>query len=116
MISPVTRHLPTQDNTNIYQNQTYIHASSANRTHEPSVWAGENSSFLRQGGHYDRLELVHALKALFFKIYFNIIPPSTLTFKASSLRVIIDVITSCKTCKDVGVANISLLPDDNSVS
>jgi hypothetical protein len=31
-----------------------IHVSSGNRTHDPSVWAGEDSSCLRPRGHYDR--------------------------------------------------------------
>jgi hypothetical protein len=32
---------------------TDIHASSGIRTHDLSVWAGENSSYLRRLGHYD---------------------------------------------------------------
>jgi hypothetical protein len=37
VISPVARHLPTQDNINIEEPLTDIHASSGIRTHDPSV-------------------------------------------------------------------------------
>jgi hypothetical protein len=37
VISPVARPLPTQDNTNIEEARIDIHASSAIRTHDPSV-------------------------------------------------------------------------------
>jgi hypothetical protein len=31
-----------------------MHASSGIRTHDPSVWAGEDVSYIRQRGHFDR--------------------------------------------------------------
>jgi hypothetical protein len=34
---PVARPLPTQDNKNIEERRTYIHASSGIRTNDPSV-------------------------------------------------------------------------------
>jgi hypothetical protein len=34
---------------------TDIHASSGIRTHDPSVWAGEDSSCLRLSGHCGRV-------------------------------------------------------------
>jgi hypothetical protein len=37
VIGPVTRPLPTQDNTNTEETRTDIHASSRIRTHDPSV-------------------------------------------------------------------------------
>jgi hypothetical protein len=44
VISPVARPLPTQNNTNIEETRTDIHASSGIRTHGLSVWAGEDIS------------------------------------------------------------------------
>jgi hypothetical protein len=46
---PVSRPLPTHRTT-----QTDIHVSSGIRTHDPSVWAGEDGSCLRLHGHCDR--------------------------------------------------------------
>jgi hypothetical protein len=40
VISPVTRPLPKQDNTNKEETRTDIHASSEIPTHDPSVQAG----------------------------------------------------------------------------
>jgi hypothetical protein len=45
----------TQDNTNTEQTDTNIHASSGIRTHDLSVGAGEDSSWLRYRGHCVRL-------------------------------------------------------------
>jgi hypothetical protein len=53
-ISPVARHLSTQDNTNIEEMRTDFHAFSGNPTHDPRVWAGEHTSCLIPGGHCDR--------------------------------------------------------------
>jgi hypothetical protein len=50
-ISPVTRLLPTEDNTNTEETRTDIHASSGIRSHDPSVWGGEDISCLRPRGH-----------------------------------------------------------------
>jgi hypothetical protein len=44
----------TQNNTNTEQTHTDIHALSGIRTHDPSVRASEDSSFLRLRGHCDR--------------------------------------------------------------
>jgi hypothetical protein len=41
VISPSSRSLITQDNTNTEEMRTNIHASSGFRTHKPSVWSGE---------------------------------------------------------------------------
>jgi hypothetical protein len=38
----------------INAHNTDIHALRGIRTHDPSVWAGEDSSCLRPPGHYDR--------------------------------------------------------------
>jgi hypothetical protein len=46
---PDARSLPIQSNTN-----TDIHASSRIRTHDPSVWGGENNACLWERGHCDR--------------------------------------------------------------
>jgi hypothetical protein len=48
------RYLYTHDNTNTEQTHTDIHDSSGVRTHDASVWAGEDSSCLRPRGHCDR--------------------------------------------------------------
>jgi hypothetical protein len=48
-----------------------IHASSGIRTHDPSVWAGEDSSCLRPPGHCDRLHHVcSTLKCPCFLVIF----------------------------------------------
>jgi hypothetical protein len=54
-ISPVARPLPTQDNTNTEETQTYIHASNSIQTHDPSVPAGKDFSWLRPHDCYERL-------------------------------------------------------------
>jgi hypothetical protein len=54
VISPVVRPLPAQDHTNTEETRTDIHASSGIRTHDPSVRAGEDISWLRPHGHCDR--------------------------------------------------------------
>jgi hypothetical protein len=54
VISPVARPLPTQDNRNTEETRTDIHDLSRIRTHERSVWAGEDISCLRPRGHCDR--------------------------------------------------------------
>jgi hypothetical protein len=46
----------TQNNTNIEQTHTDIHALSEIRTHDPSVRASEDSSCPRPRGHCDRLK------------------------------------------------------------
>jgi hypothetical protein len=46
VISPGARLLPTQDSTNTEETRTDIHASSWIRTHDHSVWAGEDRSDL----------------------------------------------------------------------
>jgi hypothetical protein len=58
VIRPVPRPLPTQ-NTNIFVEgtRTDIYACSGIRTHDPSVWAGEDISCLRPRGHCDRLAM-----------------------------------------------------------
>jgi hypothetical protein len=61
VISPVARPLPTQDNTNTEETRTNIHASSEIRTHDPSVWTGEDTSCLGPLDHYDRQTLIHFL-------------------------------------------------------
>jgi hypothetical protein len=48
---PYARPLPTQDNTT---KKKRGHASSGNRTHDPSVRAVEDSACLRQRGHWGR--------------------------------------------------------------
>jgi hypothetical protein len=53
-ISSVERPLPTQDNTDTEETRTDIHASSGSRNHDPSVWVGEDISYLRPRGHCDR--------------------------------------------------------------
>jgi hypothetical protein len=45
----------TQKNTNTVKTLTDIHVLSGIRTHDPSVRACENGSFLRPRGHSDRL-------------------------------------------------------------
>jgi hypothetical protein len=52
---PVAEQLPTQDNTNREKKQTYIHASSEIRTHDPSVQASKDILCLRTRGLCDRL-------------------------------------------------------------
>jgi hypothetical protein len=52
---PVARLLRTQDNTN--RINTNVHALSGIRTHDPSVWVGEDISCLRPCGDHDRCEL-----------------------------------------------------------
>jgi hypothetical protein len=42
VVSPVARPLPSQSNTNTEETRTHIHASSGIRTHDPSVWAGDD--------------------------------------------------------------------------
>jgi hypothetical protein len=54
---PAARLLPTQDNTN-------IHSSSGIPTNDPSVWAGEDSSWLRRCGHCDRQITLNKTKIL----------------------------------------------------
>jgi hypothetical protein len=44
----------THDSTDTEKTHTDIHASGGIRTHDPSVWAGEDSSCLRPSGHCDR--------------------------------------------------------------
>jgi hypothetical protein len=44
----------TQNSTNTEYTHTDIHASSGIRTHDPNVWAGEDSPCLRSCGHCDR--------------------------------------------------------------
>jgi hypothetical protein len=44
----------TQNSTDTEQTHTNIHASSGIRTHDPNVWAGEDSSCLRLRIHWDR--------------------------------------------------------------
>jgi hypothetical protein len=41
-ISPVAMSLPTQDNTNTGETRTDMHVSNGIRTHDPSIWAGDN--------------------------------------------------------------------------
>jgi hypothetical protein len=53
---PTARLPPTQDNTHT-QNKCDIHASNGIRTHDPSVWAVEDSSSLRSRGHCDRRQI-----------------------------------------------------------
>jgi hypothetical protein len=48
----------TQNNTNTVYTHIDIHASSGIRSHDPSVWASEDSSCLRPRGHCDRLTSV----------------------------------------------------------
>jgi hypothetical protein len=50
----VARPLPAHDSINTKWTQTDIHASSGIRTHDPRIWAGEDSSCLRSRGHCDR--------------------------------------------------------------
>jgi hypothetical protein len=45
-----------EDSTNTEKTHTDIHASSGIWTHDPSVWAGEDSSCLRPLGHCDWLQ------------------------------------------------------------
>jgi hypothetical protein len=52
---PIGRPLPTRRTAETEKMHTDIHASSGNRTHGPSVWAGEGSSCLRPRRHCDRL-------------------------------------------------------------
>jgi hypothetical protein len=52
----------TQDSTDIEYTHTDIHASSGIRTHNPSVLAGEDNSFLRPRGHCDRHRNIRELK------------------------------------------------------
>jgi hypothetical protein len=47
----------TQDNINTEETGTGIHASSGIRTHDPSIWAGENVSCLGRRGHCDQRRL-----------------------------------------------------------
>jgi hypothetical protein len=50
-----------------------IHALSGIRTHDPSFRASEDSSYLRQGGHYDRLIIIiHVIITKIVKIYFKL--------------------------------------------
>jgi hypothetical protein len=51
---PVARPLHTRDNTNREETGTDIHASSGNRSQNPSAHAGEDISCLRPRGHCDR--------------------------------------------------------------
>jgi hypothetical protein len=57
VINPVTRPLPTQNNTNIEEECTDIHASSGIWIYDPIVWADEDILYLRPRGHRDRLIL-----------------------------------------------------------
>jgi hypothetical protein len=51
---PVARPLPTHRTAQTQNKRTDMHISSGIRTHDFSVWAGENSSCLRPSGHYDQ--------------------------------------------------------------
>jgi hypothetical protein len=50
-VSSVTRLLPTQDKTNTEETRAYIHVSSGIQTHNPSVKASEDISWLRRHGY-----------------------------------------------------------------
>jgi hypothetical protein len=55
---PVTRPLPKHRTTQTQNKRIHtrnIHALSGIRTHDPSVRASENSSYLRQHGYCDRV-------------------------------------------------------------
>jgi len=66
---PVARPLPTQDSAT-QKTRTHIHASSGIRTQDPSVRAVENSTYLKQRGHWDRLSMQYLL--LIMIISFNL--------------------------------------------
>jgi hypothetical protein len=53
MMSPVASPLSAQDNINTQTTLADIHTSKGIRTHDPSVWAGEDISCLVQPGHCD---------------------------------------------------------------
>jgi hypothetical protein len=55
--SLAARPLPTQDNINTEETRPDIRTSSGIRTHDPSVWAGEDISCLKSCGHCGRLNL-----------------------------------------------------------
>jgi Flp pilus assembly protein TadD len=59
-MSPVSRPLHTQDNTNTEEALTDIHALSRIRTHDPSALAGENVSCPRRGRYDRRPEMLRA--------------------------------------------------------
>jgi hypothetical protein len=54
---PDARPLHTHRTTQRRKMRTYIHASSGVRTHDPSVRAAEDSTYLRPLGHWDHLPL-----------------------------------------------------------
>jgi hypothetical protein len=66
-ISPVTRPLPTQDNTNTEEKRTDIHASSGIRTHDPSVCAGEDTGnlYLKDIGSMQYVLKIETLQCTF---------------------------------------------------
>jgi hypothetical protein len=51
---PDAEPVATQDNTTQKNGDTYIHASSGIRIHDPSVRAVEDSMCPRRRGHWDR--------------------------------------------------------------
>lgn len=60
--SPTSRLLPTQENTNIKETRTRLHALSRVRIHDPSVEWGEGSSCHIQRGHCDRQKFSDEVK------------------------------------------------------
>jgi hypothetical protein len=60
---PVARPLPTHRTTQTQKKrQTDIHALSGIRTHDPSVWASEDSSWLRLRGYCDQQCIIYTVE------------------------------------------------------
>jgi hypothetical protein len=65
VISPSQgRYLHTGQHKHRINGHTDIHALSGIRTHDPSVWASEDGSCLRPGGHCDRPKYIQGYKSV----------------------------------------------------
>jgi hypothetical protein len=70
VISPVVRPLHAENNTNAEETRTNIYALSGIRTHDPSVWAGEDISCLIPRGHCNRHSIKYKVIILDISIVF----------------------------------------------